>query len=480
MAFQDALSIRQQFATDFHRPIYHFQPPSNWMNDPNGAIQWQGTYHLFYQYNPHGPLWGDIHWGHAASPDLIHWTDWPVALAPTPGGPDETGCFSGCAVDDNGVPTLIYTGVRGEHYEVQTQCVAGSHDGLRTFQKFAGNPVISQLPPEAVQKRDFRDPYVWKEGDSWYMVLGSRIEDVGGAIFLYRSHNLHDWEYLHPLLVNDPATGEYNVSSSIWECPNFFKLGDKWVLIISYHTGHQTATVIYFVGTFENLRFTPEYQGVFDHGQLYAPLSFLDAQNRRILHGWLREDRSDRAQRAAGWSGAQSIPRVLTLDAQNRLNSAPVPDVERLRGQQHHDGPSPLTEDRTLDFAGLNFDLVARFQPEANGRCGLSVGYSPETNESLDIVFDAARQLFIVRKVHFEADGARVTHEREIPHVLDPGEVLTLRVLADGSVVELIANGRTSITSRIYPAQAGHNHVRLLGDHAQLIALDIWEMSSIW
>ena len=88
MASQDALTTRQRFAKDIHRPIYHYQPPSNWMNDPNGAIQWQGTYHLFYQHNPNGPLWGQIHWGHATSTDLIHWTDWPMVLAPTPGGPE--------------------------------------------------------------------------------------------------------------------------------------------------------------------------------------------------------------------------------------------------------------------------------------------------------------------------------------------------------------------------------------------------------
>src|SRR6266566_4042767 len=108
-----------------HRPCYHYLPPANWMNDPNGLIQWKGEYHMFYQYNPAAPVHNKIHWGHAKSTDLVHWTDLPVALAPVPGSYDEDGCFSGCAVDHAGVPTIIYTGVRGKK---QLPCVATSAD----------------------------------------------------------------------------------------------------------------------------------------------------------------------------------------------------------------------------------------------------------------------------------------------------------------------------------------------------------------
>ena len=105
------------------------------MNDPNGLIYWKGHYHLFYQYVPNDPPWETKHWGHAVSTDLVHWLDLPVALAPTPGGPDQDGCFSGCAVNHDGVPTLIYTGVRGEH---QLPCLATSPDDLITWQKYRG------------------------------------------------------------------------------------------------------------------------------------------------------------------------------------------------------------------------------------------------------------------------------------------------------------------------------------------------------
>jgi beta-fructofuranosidase len=474
MTVESAIEQRKRFIDDPHRPRYHFLPPSNWMNDPNGFIQWNGKYHLFYQYNPNGPFWADMHWGHAVSDDLMHWTDLPIALAPTPGGPDETGCFSGCAVDDNGVPTLIYTGVTGERHDTQTQCIATSHDGLLTWQKYAGNPVISSPPPESGQTRDFRDPFVWKEGGVWYMALGSRIQDIGGAIFLYRSQNLVDWEYLNPLLV-----GDINRNGVIWECPNFFKLGDRWVLIVSSHSGTATASVLYFVGTYENYRFTPSYEGVLDYGHLYAPLSTVDERNRRILIGWLREARPTGDQQRAGWTGVQSIPRVLGLDDHERLLMMPIPELEGIRGAHHHVSAADAVENLMIEVNGLALDIEVEFNPEAAGSCGLSLVYLPDDHERIDITYDAVNRHLVVRKVAAESNEATTTHLREVAHELAVGEFLKLRVLVDGSVIELIANDRTSLTSRVYPVHAKSIAVRLIGANACLHSLDIWEMPTL-
>lgn len=467
------LSERQRLAFDLHRPQYHFLPPSNWMNDPNGVIQWKGQYHLFYQYNPTGPLWGNIHWGHAVSPDLIHWNDLPVALAPTPGGADEAGCFSGCAVVA-GSPTLIYTGTRGERYEIQTQCVATSQDDLLTWEKYPSNPVLADVPEEARQTRDFRDPFVWKEGDLWYMALGSRIEDVGGAVFLYRSSDLHRWEYLNPLMI-----GDIKRNGVIWECPNFFKLGDQWVLIISSHTGTSTDIVRYFVGTYENFHFTPNHEGVLEYGHLYAPLTMLDDQNRRILFGWLREARSTDDQRRAGWSGVQSIPREVKLDAAGRLTTQPVAALEALRGKQHTITPSASSNTR-VDIDSLALDIEAEFKPGESGSCGLSLSYLPSGSERTEIVYDASTQHLMIRKISPETSDAIMTHIREVPHALAAGESLKLRVLVDGSVIELIANGRTGVTSRVYPAETEGISVQVTGQTASLVSLNLWEMPSIW
>ena len=165
---------------DRHRPSYHFLPPANWMNDPNGFIQWGSTYHLFYQYNPAAAVHDSIHWGHAASEDLVHWRHLPIALTPTPGGPDADGCWSGSAVDDDGTPTIIYTGASGQH---QRACLATGSDDLVTWQKYPGNPIIPE-PPSNLELVAYRDHCVWREADTWYQVMGAGIAGVGGAALL--------------------------------------------------------------------------------------------------------------------------------------------------------------------------------------------------------------------------------------------------------------------------------------------------------
>ncbi|MBV9356146.1 MAG: glycoside hydrolase family 32 protein, partial [Chloroflexi bacterium] len=172
-----------QVPIDPHRPTYHLLPPANWLNDPNGLIQWRGQYHVFYQHNPFAPVWGTIHWGHAVSRDLAHWRDLPIALAPTPGGVDADGVFSGCALDHGGVPTVLYTGVtRGpDGSRVELPCLAAADDDeLRSWHKHPANPVIP-APPAGLDVLGFRDHSVWREDGQWYQVIGAGIRDVGGA-----------------------------------------------------------------------------------------------------------------------------------------------------------------------------------------------------------------------------------------------------------------------------------------------------------
>jgi beta-fructofuranosidase len=466
------LDMRRKFANDPSRPRFHYLPPSNWMNDPNGVIQWKGQYHLFYQHNPNGAFHADMHWGHAVSDDLIHWNDLPIAIAPTPGTSDEGGVFSGCVAADNNTPTAFYTGAN-HGASIQKQCMAVSHDNLLTWQKHPKNPIISAPPSEMGQITDFRDPFLWREGGVWYMAVGSRIEGVGGAILLYRSDNLTDWEYLNPLLV-----GESPRNGIMWECPNLFQLGKKWVLIISAHLLHTTGTVLYFVGDYKNFRFTPEYEGILDHGYYYAPLTQLDDQNRRIMWGWLREGRSIEQQKVTGWSGVQAIPRVLTLDSQNRLNMEPVTELSQIRSTRHQFKSADIV-DEFLPVSGLMLEIHATFTTNAGSKCGIALACSPDGKDKTEIIYDGATQTLRVLRYISDNTNDIDTYVQGALHRLEVQEALELDILLDGSVLEIIANKRTSITSRIYSTQSNSEYIRIINSSA-LTVLEIWEMSSIW
>ncbi|MBI5957667.1 MAG: glycoside hydrolase family 32 protein, partial [Chloroflexi bacterium] len=331
------LSRRPQFKQDRHRPLYHFLPPAHWMNDPNGLIQWQGEVHLFYQHNPHGPLWGTIHWGHAVSRDLVHWQDLPLALAPSPGGPDKDGCWSGCAIEHEGQCVLFYTGDFP-----QVQCMATSDDMI-TWHKYTQNPVIAAPPPvlDVVGTPwDLRDPWVWREGNFWNMMLGSGLKDQGGAVLLYQSTDLIHWTFVQPIL-----TGRLAPDGAVWECPNLFSLNERDVLLISEQP--ESRHTYYLVGDYVDHQFIPSVQGKTDYGPyFYAALTLLDDRQHRLMWGWLKEGRTLDAQRNSGWSGVMSLPRVLTVRSDGRLGMAPAPELEILRHK------SVLVENLTLTPGG--------------------------------------------------------------------------------------------------------------------------------
>ncbi len=460
--------MTQPFPQDIHRPRYHFLPAANWMNDPNGVIHWRGQYHLFFQYNPDGAYHANMHWGHAVSDDLVQWRELPVAIAPTPVSPDEGGIFSGCMVVHDGAPVAVYTGVNDD-YSQQVQCLATGNGDLTEWEKFAGNPVLADVPAHLGQTRDFRDPFVWREGETWLMTLSAHIVGVGGAALLYRSPNLVDWDYAGPLYV-----GERTRSGRNFECANFFPLGDKWVMLLSVMLDAAPATTLYLVGRREGDRFIPEREGVYDAGYSYASLTHFDDDGIPLIYSWIREGRSVERQKEAGWSGVQAIPRVLSLDDQNRLVSQPVPALESLRHSHQAFSASELDESG-LALPGFALDIEAEFQPDNGGLCGLELAAG---GEKLAIQFDSLGQTLCVyrqyRRDYPELDDA----PQGIPHPLDPGERLQLRVLVDGSVIEVIANGRSRVTSRFYPAAAADPRLRAIAP-AALTGLDIWQMSAI-
>lgn len=281
------------------RLTHHFEPEKGWINDPNGLCFFQGQYHAFFQHYPHEPKWGPMHWGHAVSNDLIHWEELPIALYPDMPYENEGGCFSGSALEKDGVLYLMYTSVSKE--QGQTQSIAISRDGTH-FEKYAGNPVIGKSPLDP-ENKDFRDPKIFSYGDSYRMVCGAGMDGLG-CVLLFRSDDLLHWEYIGPIF----QSRDYG---PVPECPDLFPLGDKWVLLFSRMD--ETRSAQFVVGDFDGEHFTPESFQQPERGtDFYAPQTFLDEKGRRIMIGWLFNWNRNVPENAVR-AGALSIPRELTL-----------------------------------------------------------------------------------------------------------------------------------------------------------------------
>lgn len=455
---------------DRYRPGYHFSPPSGWMNDPNGLIQWRGRYHLFYQHNPYEARWGFMHWGHAVSDDLVHWSDLPIALAPEPGSPRDDGCWSGVAVNDHGIPTLIYTEVRGG---VQLPYVATGSDDLITWRKHSRNPVIAG-PPEGLTVPGFRDHCVWREDGWWYQIIGSGIVEQGGACFLYRGRTLLEWEYLGPL-----CAGSVGENDAMWECPDFFALGDRHALVLSPLPLNRA---VYLTGRYESYQFFPDAHGEVDGScDFYAPQSFVDERGRRIMFGWLREARNEAAQLAAGWSGAMSLPRLITPRADGRVGMTPAPEIEALRGAHISHAPYDLPPDASVVLNELHGDMLeiaVTIDPGAAQQTGVSVFASPERDEETRIVYEREPGRLIIDRTR---SGSGHTDSPLIALPLAPGDILDLRIFIDRSIVEVFANGYACLTARVYPARTDSDGVALFATSgaARVQSFDAWRLTDV-
>jgi beta-fructofuranosidase len=447
-----------QIAHDHLRPEYHLMPPHNWMNDPNGPIWWKGQYHLFYQLNPHAAVWGDMHWGHAISPDMVHWRHLPIALAPTPGGADSEGCFSGSAVIFNGKPTFIYTGVQnappsettihdGNDKLRETQMLATAEDDELLHWKKLETPIIA-TPPQGIYVTGFRDPCPWQEGNDWFLGIGSGERGIGGCVLLYRSHDLRHWEYLHKLVQgkpDEPVAVNPCDSGEMWECPDFFAVDGRHCLL--YSTENQ---VFWTTGEYDAIRhvYIPMRTGVLDQGSAYyAPKSFLAPEGRRVLWGWLRETRPEAQFAAAGWSGAMSLPRVLNINADGELEMKPAVEVETLRGAEESFALQP----RSLLKQTLTTLRRELHIPLNDAKSKIAIRLVTKGSVGWELLVDASTQLVTCGTTKFA-----------LPSQLKTDDVL--RIFIDASVIETFIAGREALTSRVYALEPGKTelHIELL------------------
>lgn len=431
--------------TDPHRPTYHLMPERNWMNDPNGLIQWNGVYHAFYQYNPYGALWGNMSWGHARSTDLIHWEQLPLAIVQDPDGADADGCFSGAMVVHDGVPTMVYTGVRGPQ---ERCCLAWpTDDDLIGWRKHPGNPVIPETP-EGLAITIFRDHTLWREGDVWYMGIGSGIEGQGGAVLLYRSTDLLEWEYLHPLAIEQPelnASG--NLLSTGWECPDFCFIDDQPVLI-ACEWDVDPIDVCWWRGAMQEHRFMATSKGRVDFGDcLYAPQTFRAEDGRRLFFGWMREMRSDADQLAAGWSGVMSLPREMYLLDDGSVAFRPAAEVEALRGDH-----------RRIESADVEVATSASCEVGVQA----STPFALEWSNDCTLVWDGATLTLNARGESFPASLS--------------ADAVDLRVFIDHSLIEVFANDCVCISTRVYTDTWDNMKVA----SSAPITIDVWDIPTIW
>jgi len=457
-----------------HRPRYHFTPPANWLNDPNGLIQHDGTYHLFYQYNPAGPYHGSIHWGHATSEDLLHWEDRSVALRPDPDGPDADGCWSGCAVDADGVPTMVYTGGNGGD---QLPCLAEStDDGLEEWRKHPDNPVIESVPEELdilsndEWNAEFRDHDVWHEDGQWYQLVGSGIEDRGGTAILYTSADLVEWEYVGPILI-----GDIHDDGGMWECPELLRFEDYDILQVSNYDD-----VVYYSGWFDGADFERHRDGVADHGNYYAAQTMQAEDGRHISWGWIREDRDQAAQLAAGWSGAMSLPRELSVDDHGALQVKPAVEVSALREGHRTTTAETLKPGDELfpDVSGDSLEIQATVSLTDATAFELDVLATPDGEQHTTVRYTDDGAVVVDRRA--SSDSEAVT--TEVQRINErPGEgALDLRLFVDRSVLELYVDGRTCLSSRVYPSREDATSVRARAVEGTVVlkTLDLWHLSS--
>jgi len=424
------------------RQRYHFMAETGWINDPNGLIYYKGRYHFFYQYNPYHSFWENMHWGHAVSEDLLHWEYLPLALAPSEEYEDHLkgGCFSGSAIEHDGKLYLMYTAAtnHGNGF-VQTQCIAYSEDGIY-FEKYEKNPVLRA--PECVAQDSFRDPKVWKHEGDYYMVCGASKDKKGQAL-LYRSEDMLHWSFVNVLAESRGEWGE------MWECPDFFQIGDRYVLTFS-PIGVAERTCVYLTGDFdyETGRFDYDVSGEIDWGyDYYAPQSFLALDGRRIMVAWSNEwewmpiFKDWGPTYREGWCGFFNIPREVEITETGRLRFVPVRELEKLRKKEGKSFAEELIVDEkcmeTLAGDGVAFELKFSIDLQRSDAEKLMLKLRCDGEKQTLCIIDLKKGELTVDRNH--ADGWSRGISRSLLFLKEKKR-LDIHVLSDQSSLEIFTD----------------------------------------
>ncbi len=448
---------------EYWRPVYHHTPVYGWMNDPNGMFYKDGTYHLYYQYNPYGSTWGNMHWGHSTSKDLVTWTDERIALSPDAWGT----IFSGsCVVDaentsgfGEGAVVAFYTSAKPTPWgDVQAQSIAYSTDNGKTFVKYDNNPVVTS------DLRDFRDPKVfwYAPGKHWVMVLAA-----GQEMLIYSSPNLKEWSYESSFGLRDGAHG------GVWECPDLIEMPiygtdeKKWVLICNINPGGPFggSAAQYFVGRFNGKKFVNESPTVtkwLDWGKdNYATVTWSGVQDRIVAIGWMSNWQYQAQLPVMQYRGVNTIPRELELyvnDGETYIRTIPVKEVETLRKDCIHKEPFTVAGGESVvnDFL-KNPDGAFEFEVKIKTTSAKeSIGFilCNDNGEEVKCHYDMSKGQFVMDRT----SSGKVDFSRDFPAVtvapVNMGKTVSLRVFVDKTSVEIFGeDGKFVMTNLVFPTR---------------------------
>ncbi len=490
----------QDLYREAHRPQFHFSPPSQWANDPNGLVYFEGEYHLFYQHYPDSNIWGPMHWGHAVSHDLIHWQNLPIALFP-----DSLGyIFSGSAVIDRqntselgmgDVPPMIAifthhdtTGTSKGGDALQTQSLAYSIDKGRSWAKYKGNPVL-----ENPGIKDFRDPKViWHEkSEQWIMVLA-----VHDRVHLYRSPNLIDWTF-----ASEFGLGVGN-HEGVWECPDLFPLkvdtdgAEKWVLIQSLNRGNPNggSGTQYFVGDFDGQTFTSDYPDDqvlwLEYGKdNYAGVTWSNAPNGgRIFIGWMSNWEYAQKVPTRRWRNAMTLPRTLHLQSSttgNRLITLPTPSIRKMRKEAIAISRGDLSGQfdllKSLQERNGLYECQLEFEKPASGEIRIEL-----FNGRGDVLFlgysVALNEYFIDRLTTGKRNFHKAFAGRHTAPCYYSNDKVKMHLFIDHASIELFADDGKTVMTEIFFIEEPFTDAMLHIEVAPLRILRgrIFSLQSIW
>lgn len=424
-------------------PGFHYRPPKNWINDPNGLIYKDGWYHMFYQYNPGDDVWGDIHWGHAKSRDLIHWEECTVALTPSY-EEGELHCYSGCAVSCEDQIYLFYTSVgeneRGPKHGAQQWCAVGDQD-LEHWKK-VGKPAVPNELRNGISM--WRDPFIWKE-EEYFMLLSGTYEKKG-CVALYRSPDLKKWSFCSILYVSS----EYE----LLECPNMLKFGEKYVLLYAPLEGTR-----YCIGELnkDTWEFTVRSEGIFDYSVgkkgFYAPNTYLtDPKGRYVIIGCLFEWDRMACTYHRGWAGMQSLPREVFLK-EDELYIRPVKECRDLRKRELYSlktAASACVKQGEILASCRQGEICCRVKLPENDSFAVRIFASREGTEYAELKIDHASRRIRLDRSRSTKDVNVGTEQIEIP-IQGEGCEYCIDLILDHSSVEVFINEQYTISTRVFP-----------------------------